>query len=360
MCALFVGNDYNGECFIVGTEGELEQTMQVTNVIIPDGLNYRNDNAYTAAELDLFFRVNLHHLNALPGDPELTHQNMARICYLRMLILRTGAYMFHQAPGVHHCRYTDFVQLTNLETVAHVMPAWFAAERDAILNVAWRNSVIPKLTNMVCCVAYMFRVRAHHYLEEFQARYNSLWRKCLYNEDNPGLDWKFISRHVLHAVFPDTLDIFWAAASENSRCAGTLRKRFNCAPAGVAGVAALRKGIDDLFMVFPLIKTRNAEAVAHLEAIEEQVRNHRWAGSVNRRYYNAPEIIVDEARLASLAAAVLGACEAFADNSPLKGSQALQRLASNARITQGVIERILEKASGADTMVLAVVPPNVV
>lgn len=360
MCALFVANDYNGECFIVGTEGEQEQHAEAHDVVIPHGLAYRNDNAYTEAELDLFFRVNMNSLAAIVGDAELTHQNIARIAFLRMCILRLGIYRFNQGAILHNCRYTDFVQLDNAQTLAAGMPAWFAGERAAILAPAWRISVIPKVTNLVCAVAYMFRVRAHHYLDEFQARYNSLWRKCLYNEDNPGVEWRFIARHVLHAVYPDTLDEFWDEAAGNARCAGTLRKRYVCAPAGIAGVAALRKGVDDLFMVFPHIRVRNAVAIAHLEDIENQLQAHRWAGSVNRRFYNGPAIIVDEARLASLAAAVLGACEAFADNSPLRGSQALQRLASNARITQGVIERILEKAVGADTMVLAVVPPNVV
>lgn len=348
--AHFVAEDYNGECFILGTEGEREELVPAHSVHI---FNHVGPNiAMNAAACDEFFNNQVVGLTAVVGDPNLTPLVITRIAYLRMLAARIGLYRSADNPAAHNCRYADFT----IHNGNVPLPGPYGQHLIAHLPVDVRLALRAKFSNMVCCVAYMFRVRGHHYLDEFQARYSALWRKCLYQEDDPGLPWVYIARHVLHAIYPDDLDAYWMNCVQNARCSGTLIKRYNSAPAGIAGIAALRKGIDDLFMVFPTIAERNQNAIDHLEALELQVTNDRWAGSVNRRFYGGAQLVVDEALLAALAASVLGALQSFAPNSPLAQSRALARIAQNAQITQGVIAQVLLRAAEADTMVLTVVP----
>jgi hypothetical protein len=137
------------------------------------------------------------------------------------------------------------------------------------------------------------------------------------------------------------------------RCSGALIKRIDSAPAGVAAVGAISAGANDLVICFPKIKALIPEAFAELTRCEGVLRNNRWAGSINRRFYNGPSLTPNEGLLGSLAAVIMGAIESTASAAALRNSAALRRVAANAPITGALIASMIAKAATDDRMIEA-------
>lgn len=318
MALTLNNDDLNGECFILGAEGEIESEEQSQILLVPADAerpanwphNSRladNQGVVSAASLAYLQNVLWLNYNKLVNlQNPLNARDAFRVSYLRMLVVREGLVDPNATPQSHHVRYNicRFATAQDATTVPATAP-------DGS-DDAWRDLARQKFTNMVCITAYFFRVRGHHFQDIFEDRYKAVWRKCLYNEDEPGLRWEYIARNALHAIFPDTLDAYWMGSVQNSACAGALVKRINSSPAGVAGVSALRRGLDDIAMILPRVPMMVPDAVAHLQEVEARIAANRWNGSINRRFYNAEAIIVDESRLGSLAAVIMAALDQIA------------------------------------------------
>jgi hypothetical protein len=264
-----------------------------------------------------------------------------RIAYLRFLAARNGLISPSFSTAAHNVRYNHarFVDETTAKIVANSKTTYAAATKaikDKLVT-RLRQEIAPKFTNLVCCVAYMFRVRGHHYMSDFQDRYATLWSRCLYKPEDLPLDWEHVATDALHAIMPDVLDQFWQSAAEDSRCAGTLIKRLDSAPAGAAGVVALERGLSDVMMLFPAIVEKVPDAHNEFRRIAHQTKSSRWACSINARFYGEARTRVDEARIGALASVVLGVYEHLAPSSRLRDSMALQRLAQIAPATGGAI-----------------------
>lgn len=350
----FRDDDLNGECFIVGSEGELDIARPECKYALLAGDHVDYTTAHNNAWYNRFLYNNYNHLRTViaPSDPALTEEISYKIAYLRTLAVKESLIDLQGNEEDHHCLHEDRINLAANVAVDDA----FKNAMNGVLTADVKKGLRERFTNMVCLVAYIFRVRGHHYMDGFDAKYSALWRKCLYNEDDPGLPWKYIAVHSFHAIYPDKLDEFWHNAVENGECSGTMRKRYDCAPAGVAGLFALKKGIDDLCTAFSAIKVSHAAPLAELNRLYNIVHENRWAGSVNRMYYGAPLLEYDESALATLGALIVGALKAFSPNAPLIQSYALKRIANNAPIVTGVMENILEKAVQRDEMVQSVVP----
>jgi hypothetical protein len=373
-------DDYNGECFIVGASGEREEFRTNRVVHVPAGMpfsktvNFNPANADHRNYLDLFYRLQYHVLveayvpmpnPAAVRQPDANlAERLRKIAYIRMLAARNGHYDYTGTAASHHTRYSEYnvhtwaslqtwartylanntVVITDLATARTVIPQVPHHAADA----NWQNAYRHKYIDTVCVVAYFFRVRGHHWTDEMDSRYSDVWRKCLYQEDNPGISWQYIAHDALHAIFPDDLDDIWEAATDTEACAGTLIKRFDSLPAGVAGISALNAGVADLQMIVPKALDYSKDAMTHLENLTQSVEAHRWAGSVNRRFYNAPNLVVDEAKLSALAAIIRAGLEGLAPGSPLLKSKALQRIAQNAQMTGAIVGKMVMTAVKSD------------
>jgi hypothetical protein len=177
----------------------------------------------------------------------------------------------------------------------------------------------------------------------------------MYQEDDPGIEWKYLAHHAFHYVFPDSLDTFWKDSVDAARCSGTLAKRYHSYAAGTAAVGAVQTGANDVLIVFPQMKEVMADQFAELDRCVNALKGsaNRWVGSINRRFYNGGELTVDERVLSSLASVVLSALEVSASSSPLRNSLALRRVASNAPITGSIMVTIMQKATQDARMVNA-------
>jgi hypothetical protein len=187
-------------------------------------------------------------------------------------------------------------------------------------------------------------VRGHHWLPEMDSKYAGLWKKCLKEDANAGVEWQHVAHHAVHAIYPGILDDFWKNCADGGKIAGALIKRFDSAPAGVAAVKAVYSGAQDLMMAIPGIKNQYKGHFDELDNIMADMRANRWAGSINRRYYNAGPVAFDEQKFGAIASVIYNALNAFAANSPLLQSKALERVANNAPITGGIVARSIATA----------------
>jgi hypothetical protein len=365
----FVANEFDGHYYLVGQQGETEEDLTYRHVDIRQAdsvafrLNGVTDYGTNGIRISNTLRMNYWLLGTIAGDKAVTMEQARKISYLRVLALSKGWGDIGNRPAEHNVMYND-VKIVD-DAKEYNVPSAYAAQggpdpvdrghAHAIPNFAadavWRIEARTKLMNVVCIVAYFMRSRGHHWLEDMDERYVAVWRKSLYDEDNIGLVWALVAHHALHFIYPDILDQVWVNAVDRARCAGTLIKRVNCYPAGVAALGAVSSGASDISIVFPAIRNLVPEAFEELDRCESLVQAHRWAGSINRRYYAAPNVVVDEKKIGSLAAVILAAYEGVASSAPLKNSKALQRVAGNAKLTGSLIAQMIQKAVTDERMV---------
>jgi len=380
-----VFEDFNGDTFLTGSAGEREERLNNRLVAVPTGIPFYRGEVFDTTDqlhqdyLDLFFRLNYwfmvqQHVAApapVAGvqavrapDPVLAAR-LRRIAYVRTMSARMGHYHYEGTPAGHHARYSEFERMTfprlqafardvfadNTIAITDLATARAGIEQvpHAADDVAWHNAYRSKHLNVVCMIAYFFRVRGHHWIQEMDDRYKAVWRKCLYDEDTPGVDWQYLAHDALHAIFPDDLDDIWVDAADDDACAGALIKRLNSAPAGIAIVPALNAGVSDLRLLVPKAFDFVPDAMTHLRDLNNRIATHRFAGSVNRRLYDAPDIVPDETALAALASIIRAGLDSWAASSPLLKSAALKRVANNAPMTGGMIGKMVNTAVRSDS-----------
>lgn len=335
--------DLNGECFIAGAEGEPEVIIQNNIVHFPSDMpvateqSIRQSIQYTTDQMNAFLMMNTSR-SLRAGRPGA---QAAKIAYIRFLAVRNGLISPSFSTQIHNVRYNhaERANYSVTQTIEATSEALADARRaiNETLTIDVRKNIRRCFTNMTCCVAYIFRVRGHHYMSDFLDRYQTLWVRCLYKPEDLPVEWDCIATDALHAIMPDVLDSFWFDCVEGARCAGTLIKRYDSAPAGAAGVVALERGLSDVMMLFPAIIEKVPEAHAEFTTVLASVKTSRWGGSINARFYGAHRVRVDEAKIGSLASVVMGVYEHLAPQSKLRDSNALKRLAEIAPATGGAI-----------------------
>jgi hypothetical protein len=371
MDADAIAHDINGEFYVVGQQGEIETLDDHRKLYLrtsdsgnfgfarPLNVNTNEEKAAVVRAIQANYWGLVHAGSYTDNNVRPSAVSAMRIAYLRVVALVKGFIDVTGTPAAHNVRYTDVelipdgyvypeIPIGPNQTPAHannaVVPG-FAADQ------AWRNSVNAKVLNMVCLVAFFMRARGHHWTVETQEKYVNIWHRCLYDEDNPGLDWMYIAHHAFHCIFPDNLDYIWTVAVENSRCAGALIKRYDVFSAGTAALGAIEAGRRDLDLVFPAIRNLLEDAYLELDRCLAFLQAHRWNGSINRRFYGGDALRVNEKLLGSLAAVILGGLALGDGASPLRQSAALRRVATNAPITGALITALLTKAAQDDRMV---------
>lgn len=369
--AFFNNDDLNGECFIAGELGEIEEIQAHRIIHIPDGLPSSNQPftgvVYTNAQTCDFINRNFYELK--DNVAAITDEQAAKISFIRFLAVRSGLASDQFDPNAFNVRYNECVR----DAAGYVVGAFETANaHDGDPNPLHQNirphigqavrvHLRKNFTDYVCVVAYMFRVRGHHWLVDMDDKFKDLWNKCLKEEDTPGLDWQYIAHHSIHAIFPVILDEFWERAVQASNVAGAMMKRFDSAPAGVAGVRALEAGMNDLAVTVPGFKNQFHELYQEKDRLVVKLKNERWAGSINRRFYRADDLGFNENKFAAIASTIMSALDQFAPTSPLRQSAALRRMAQSAPISGGFTSRLIAAAANdpdnAKALVLAKVNP---
>jgi hypothetical protein len=344
--------DLNGECFIVHGEGENYIGEASTRVIFAHNTPRAATQGeirkvpFSAPAIREFLLVNAAAVKE--AVPELSTKDAATIAYLRYLAVSNGLISPNFDVAAYHVIYNDAIELDD-----RIIQAYRSQNADlTFLSSFNRNVIREQFTDLVCCVAYMFRVRGHHYLPDMEGRYLSLWERCLRTAGNMPCTWLAVSRYAFHAIMPVILDKFWKFCVDGSYIAGTLCKRYDSAPAGSSGVLALAKGVRDIQLILPQALEIAHEEVADLSKIADIVTAERWSTSVNARYYGATRVRVDEGKIGVLASVVLGIYERLAPTSQLRNAPSVKRLATLAPATGGAIGRIAANTVADERMTL--------
>lgn len=396
-----IEKDFNGEAYVENVVGEVERFENNLIVIFPPGMpddwtlrksfsevygdGESAQKANAAAWLNSVYLINACYLThyIYNGNYDLGRN----VAYLRMLAVREGLVVPEQDPRPYHCKY-GYTSIINNEIVnqlvyrrpnntngnyltelfAAVNPGFDAdgepndrTEEQAqlvaryTLDVRQATYLRTGFTDIVCLVAYFFRVRGHHYQEDFRDKMLEIWKATVNSEERSdvGIAWNFVARDALKCIFPIVLDNFWENAVKNSRCSGNLQKRFDSAAAGTAAIAAISRGAVDLLATFPKIKHHVEESLIELDRLTAILNapGNRWAGSINRKFYAAPAITIDEGKLGPLASGILAALSSFAAKHPLITSPALLRISRNSPISGAVLAKVLTKYSESDLAV---------
>lgn len=352
----FEDEDLNGDCFIAGAEGEQEELIGTNVYAWPFGFpaqteeNARQPMQITDEQAQVFLACNIYAQTIQKVDETVA----IRVAYLRLIAARNGLVSPHFTTAAHNVRYSDVRQLNeqdNLDVIANIRKDKGLPDR---INVALGSGVMKKLrinfSTIACCVAYMFRVRGHHYRDDFKERYASLWARCLKKPEDLPLDWEVVATSALHAIMPDILDAYWGDCVDKATCAGTLRVRYQSAPAGSAGVLALKKGLDDVRMLFPGITAQVQDSYNFFNNVINQLENTRWGGSINSRFYGVQRVRIDESKIGAIASMVMGVYDQLATDSKLRESPSLKRLAQLAPATGGAIGLAARRTVGDERL----------
>jgi hypothetical protein len=154
---------------------------------------------------------------------------------------------------------------------------------------------------------------------------------------------------------PIHLDAIWKEGRDKAIVNGALGKRYTCAAAGTAAIWTIAAGYQDLRLVAPGIPSALPGSVQYLESLVSQLEKHRYANSINARYYGAPRIGIDESKLAAIAATIYAALSGFAPNAPLARAPSLLRVANNAPITGAIFARAISNIALSPKVVTALV-----
>ncbi|KAI9309809.1 hypothetical protein BX666DRAFT_1882777 [Dichotomocladium elegans] len=328
-------DNVNGECFMTREVGEVESIEAHSVIYIPSEMATAEQPGEV---IQKFLTIN--YVYAKAANPNIPDAQVCKIAYLRFLCVKNGLVSPRFNTANYHVKYNECVFYNNelqQENLVHGLGVINQNLNQQILTYLRRN-----FSNIVCCVAYMFRVRGHHYVEDMETRYNDLWNHCLKKNEELGVKWEYIAHNAVHAIFPIVLDNFWKECVQTNKIAGTLIKRFDSAPAGIASVHALFTGAMDLALVLPSLKTRFADLYQELAQLIDYLKANRWAGSVNRNMYGANQVDFNEAMFAPLASIIIAALAQFNQNSPLNKSAALNRIAAAAPISGFIIGRTIQ------------------
>jgi len=415
-------DDVNGVVFQEGIQGYQEEADENLICYVPAaadepaGLTYpikawlngnvaANQAAYNAYLNDVYLLNYIHLFNNCP-DYAGHADYCAKVAYIRMLLVREGQANPDILPGTKNCDYNlcrraayrvNEVAITNYRAVvdteiarvnaiiaagvALVIPAahvdnyanniaLFGAPGNAagLPAPVWYTPLFPtihekakirkQLADLICIVAYFFRVRAHHWQPDFDARYAQVWQATAFSDDQPtiGVPWKNVARDAMKVIFPQDMDDFWGDCVAHTKCSGNLAIKYEAPCAGTAAIVACDRGADDLIAAFPMFRVNFQDKLAELAAIKTTVLATRWGGSINHRFYGVPKVTYREAPLSSLAAVILAALAEFDDTAPLSKSKALQRVGSGAPIVGAVTARVLGKVAESNAMIAAYMP----
>jgi len=336
----------NGDSFTGSQEGE-NLVSSASNIYVLDeklATYYATESCgKTGLDSDQVYHTLLENLSALIRQGE-KGSDAVLLATLRACAVKHGLVSPNFKPEAFYVKYSETRYGRESETALEAAKQLVDAHGEVIAMVTkW-------FTDIVCCVAYVFRARGHHFVEKgkYLEYYTKLWAKLRHDESGIQLPWAKIATVGLHAVFPSILDDFWLEASSEQRCSGALVKRINVAPAGSAGPYVLKQGLNDLLIIAPGIKSALAGCIASLERHLELLSAHRFEGSVNARYYGAKRCAMNESTVGALAATIYAAVNQLVEDSPLKSSAALKRIADQAPITGAVLARSM-KAIATDS-----------
>jgi hypothetical protein len=363
LTILLDAEDTNGAIFDANFEGENLEAESTDNCNylfsteapgIPDGDDC-DPFQMTQADMSRFILYNATRLH----DGGIDTEKALRIAYIRYLAVRAGlvsSLFLHATYHVNHDGFSATLNNNNVDVYLHdVRTDPIMAGIPAALTDAWRKNARSYFANYVCILAYVFRIRGHHYVDgqDYDELYDKMKARCLMQSHDLGLTHIELYRFALHSIYPIVLERFWAQMVDAGTIAGTLIKRYRCAGAGQAAIYAAKRGIDDIVLLFPKVKVFLPDQCHRIDELYDDVSHaqNRYRYCINSRYYGVDRIPLPEDTFQVIGAIVQGIYSTLAPSSPLLQSKALERLANMAPVTGMAFGSLAQRALRTDTYV---------
>lgn len=156
-------------------------------------------------------RINYCMLRPLLDVAVYTNLHVGMICYLRAMLIHKGLVSNQFAVATYFVKYNECKAITNAnrDLLYNANPLIDDAFIDALIPLVNRQYLAKHFTDLLCMTAYVFRVRGHHYLADYEKLFDKLWLNMRYVKLDLGLPWVAITRYAFHSVFPVHLDRFW-------------------------------------------------------------------------------------------------------------------------------------------------------
>lgn len=374
--AIFGADDIrvNGDIVVISRGGDTYTATAAYIVPIPADFPTANDPGtfthipYTRQQVLAFLMLNIYQINQ--ANNAINLNQAAELAYIRFLATKYRLMSPNYQIAAYHVDYNQCVQLVgnanrtadllgdNANGIPQASKPAIQAALVATLTPAVMNNLNTAFTNLVCLVAYMFRVRAHHFLPDMLNRYQQLWAKTTTANIGFANSWEILATVGLHAIMPLVLDNFWLRAANDERCDVILRLRINSAAAGTALIPVLDQGLKDVITVFPSINDIMPDEIAYVAATETHLKAHRWDYSINARYYNANNARIDEKQTGAAGALIRAAVQQLAPGTDLENSKALARAAKFAPITGAALGIALRNYVKSDKFLALQVAAN--
>jgi hypothetical protein len=353
------GSHANGDGYTACASGEPDIELDVEQYIFRDNSidDAFDQETWVAADRQTFLIDNAHMLS-VAADPQgetfirpfepLTVQAACRVAWLRMLLVNHKLVRAARTAGQYFVKYLQvFTNADGVMRRTDVERANGEQAIDAEFNTPefkqWVVDVNNRVTDIICLVAYVFRSRGHHYLDDLEAVYSRMWGNVCRPPVDLALTWAQIARLVAHAVPPIVKDDYWLAATAAGACDGALVKRINCAAAGQAEMINVLTAWNDLQGVLGELRPRFIAIETELADLSATFADRTWDHSVNHKYYGS-QVGPSNVKQCAMIAAVLiglGQCMDGLAQDGLHTSPALIRLAKQCPISGSVMATIL-------------------
>lgn len=270
---------------------------------------------------------------------------LIEICVLRLLAYKHRLVAPGAVAATYHCRYNEAKRIdTTVDGNALTAlrgNAGYAAVRAVIIgklnaqrdHITW---IIQSFTDIVCCVAYVFRAKGHHFMDGYDDTYIKLFKKVNKTNNELVSGWNLISVHGLHAIMPLVLDTYWSKRVRQSRVSAALVVRHTVAGAGTAAIFAIKAAWEDAKHVYGGLLRNCDELEAQLNEVYVMASQTRWDHTINAKYYGANTERISIAALKSVAGTVFGVYESVADDATIIRSPALAREAQGAPLQRNI------------------------
>lgn len=279
------------------------------------------------------------------ADPAITHDQAVALAYYRYLAIKYRLVSNNYSIADYHVEYNQcMVSNVVAETVDNMYAdnnvAIPQAEKIAIslsitnvLTAVNRKAINRMFVNMVCLLAYIFRIRGHHYKADFAPKIEKMWDKTPHAGKEKFASFQHIFTYGLHAIFPSILDQFWLSACDGGWCDDIFIIRRSVYAAGTSVFAIVRQGITDLKLVLPKLNKLLADNIHYIDETCNRLDQNRWDHSINARYYGANTDRLNETPIGIVASLIKSCVEALVSDNPLLSSKALTRAANLAPLS---------------------------
>lgn len=193
----------------------------------------------------------------------------------------------------------------------------------------------------------VFTGRGHHWKEELQPRYDSLWRACVVEVPAALISWKHITRTAMHPFGMARLAYLYEMWCTNNEVPAALIIRRTAMPAGRAYIGVLKAGLVQMSSHewYKIFSNKYSNEIKVIDGASEEIKRDRYRHHFYQTLYcrrkgdeKKTDILNDVMKLVPFVQAYINV---MAADTPLKDQKAVNKLSKDMVGKLREFERVL-------------------